>query len=98
MIGIIGIAIIFVTVFGGYVLAGGKMGIILKSLPFEMIMIGGAGVISGAIAGGFILGMMESVGLSVLSSFGDITYLVIFASLMVFLAIRPQGLMGKPWG
>ena len=29
---------------------------------------------------------------------GDITYLVIFASLMVFLAIRPQGLMGKPWG
>lgn len=65
---------------------------------FLMIMIGGAGVISGAIAGGFILGMMESVGLSVLSSYGDITYLVIFASLMIFLAIRPQGLMGKPWG
>jgi branched-chain amino acid transport system permease protein len=65
---------------------------------FLMIMIGGAGVISGAIAGGFILGMMESVGLTVLSAYGDITYLVIFASLMVFLAIRPQGLMGKPWG
>lgn len=65
---------------------------------FLMIMIGGAGVISGAIAGGFILGMMESVGLSVLSSYGDITYLMIFATLMVFLAIRPQGLMGKPWG
>lgn len=65
---------------------------------FLMIMIGGAGVISGAIAGGFILGMMESVGLSVLSSYGDITYLVIFATLMVFLSIRPQGLMGKPWG
>src|SRR5690606_34358914 len=65
---------------------------------FLMIMIGGAGVISGAIAGGFILGMMESVGLTVLAAYGDITYLVIFASLMVFLAIRPQGLMGKPWG
>jgi len=65
---------------------------------FLMIMIGGAGVISGAIAGGFILGMMESVGLTVLSAYGDITYLAIFASLMVFLAIRPQGLMGKPWG
>ncbi|GMB81936.1 branched-chain amino acid ABC transporter permease [Shinella zoogloeoides] len=65
---------------------------------FLMIMIGGAGVISGAIAGGFILGMMESVGLTVLSAYGDITYLVIFASLMVFLAFRPQGLMGKPWG
>ena len=65
---------------------------------FMMVMIGGAGVISGAIAGGFILGMMESVGLSVLHSYGDITYLMIFASLMVFLSIRPQGLMGKPWG
>ena len=65
---------------------------------FMMVMIGGAGVISGAIAGGFILGMMESIGLTVLSQYGDLTYLVIFASLMVFLAIRPQGLMGKPWG
>jgi chemotaxis protein MotA len=49
MIGIAGIAIIFVTVFGGYILAGGKLGIILKSLPFEMLMIGGAA------AGAFIL-------------------------------------------
>ncbi len=65
---------------------------------FLMVMIGGAGVVPGAIAGGFILGMLESVGLSVLRSYGDITYLVIFASLMIFLSIRPQGLMGKPWG
>ena len=65
---------------------------------FMMVMIGGAGVISGAIAGGFILGMVESIGLTVLAAYGDITYLVIFASLMVFLAVRPQGLMGKPWG
>jgi chemotaxis protein MotA len=44
MVGIIGIAIIFIMVFGGYIAAGGKLGIILKSLPFEMIMIGGAAV------------------------------------------------------
>lgn len=42
MIGIIGIVIIFVMVFGGYLAAGGKMGIIFKTLPFEMMMIGGA--------------------------------------------------------
>ncbi len=65
---------------------------------FMMIMIGGAGVVGGAIAGGFILGMMESVGLTVLREYGDVTYLAIFAALMVFLAIRPNGLMGKPWG
>lgn len=44
MIGIIGIITIFAMVFGGYLAAGGKMGIIIKSLPFEMMMIGGAAV------------------------------------------------------
>jgi len=44
MVGIIGIVTIFVMVFGGYLAAGGKMGIILKSLPFEMTMIMGAAV------------------------------------------------------
>lgn len=42
MVGLAGIVIVFVMIFGGYLLAGGKMGIILKALPFEMIMIGGA--------------------------------------------------------
>ena len=42
MFGLIGIVVIFVMVFGGYLLAGGKLGIILKSLPFEFMMIGGA--------------------------------------------------------
>ncbi|WP_135450116.1 flagellar motor stator protein MotA [Tabrizicola caldifontis] len=44
MLGLVGIAVILVMVFGGYALAGGKLGIILKALPFEMIMIGGAAV------------------------------------------------------
>ncbi len=34
MIGIIGIVVTFAMVFGGYLAAGGKMTIILKSLPF----------------------------------------------------------------
>ncbi len=65
---------------------------------FLMVMIGGAGVVPGAIIGGFILGMLESIGLTTLRQYGDITYLVIFVGLMVFLSIRPNGLMGKPWG
>lgn len=44
MIGIIGIVTIFAMVFGGYLAAGGKLAIILKALPFEMMMIGGAAV------------------------------------------------------
>ena len=46
MFGIVGIVVIFVMVFGGYLLAGGKMKIIVKALPFEMMMIGGAAVVA----------------------------------------------------
>ena len=42
MFGVIGIIVVFVMVFGGYLLAGGKFGVILASLPYEMMMIGGA--------------------------------------------------------
>lgn len=50
MIGLIGIVTIFVMVFGGYLAAGGKLAIILKALPFELAMIGGAAVGSFLIA------------------------------------------------
>ncbi len=50
MLGFIGIAVIFVMVFGGYTVAGGKMGIILHALPYEMAMIAGAAV------GAFLIG------------------------------------------
>lgn len=44
MIGLIGILVIFAMVFGGYLAAGGKLGIIVKALPFELMMIGGAAI------------------------------------------------------
>ncbi len=44
MFGVIGIVVIMVMVFGGYVLHGGNLEPILHALPFEMIMIGGAAV------------------------------------------------------
>lgn len=39
-----GFIFLLVTVFGGYMIAGGKFGIIMKALPFEMLMIGGAAI------------------------------------------------------
>lgn len=53
MIALAGIAFTFAMVFGGYLLAGGKLGIILKSLPFEMMMIGGAAIGSFALGNTF---------------------------------------------
>lgn len=42
MFGIIGIVVIFVMVFGGYMVAGGKIEIILHAAPHELVMIAGA--------------------------------------------------------
>jgi branched-chain amino acid transport system permease protein len=63
---------------------------------FIMVMLGGAGVVSGAIIGAFVLGFGEAFGYAYLP--GGTTYLVIFIALILFLVIRPQRIMGKPWG
>jgi chemotaxis protein MotA len=44
MFQIIGLVVLFGMVFGGFMLAGGHFDVILKALPFEMMMIGGAAV------------------------------------------------------
>jgi chemotaxis protein MotA len=44
MTAIAGFGFLLVMVFGGYMIAGGKFGIILGALPFEMMMIGGAAI------------------------------------------------------
>ncbi|AXC49032.1 flagellar motor stator protein MotA [Paracoccus suum] len=44
MFGLIGMALTFAMVFGGFILAGGHLEVILHSLPHEMMIIGGAAV------------------------------------------------------
>ena len=76
------------------IFAGSGNSISIKA--FTMMMIGGAGVIPGAIIGGFVLGIFESFGYGIFG--GTQTYLLIYAFLIVFLIFRPNGIMGKPWG
>ena len=66
MLGIIGIVVTLVMVFGGYLLAGGKLAIILKALPFEFMMIGGAAT------GAFLLGNEGSVVKQTLKDIGKV--------------------------
>src|SRR5690606_10208358 len=40
--GFVGILIVFVMVFGGFLIAGGNMSVIIKAAPIEMMIIGGA--------------------------------------------------------
>ena len=72
------------------------LGTAISIKAFVMVMIGGAGVVSGAILGAFVLGFAESIGYYLFP--GSVTYLLIFIGLIIFLIFRPQGIMGKPWG
>ena len=63
MFQIIGIVVVFVMVFGGFSLAGGHFDVILKALPFELMMIGGAAV------GAFLIGNKPK---TVMKTLGDL--------------------------
>ncbi|MCA8928247.1 MAG: flagellar motor stator protein MotA [Alphaproteobacteria bacterium] len=52
MLPIIGVVVVLACVFGGYVLAGGHLEIILEAIPHEMLTIGGAAVGAYMIANG----------------------------------------------
>ncbi len=50
---ILGLAMVFVLVFGGFMLSGGKLDIVLYALPYEGMMIGGAAIGAFVIANSF---------------------------------------------
>lgn len=66
MIGIVGIVVVVSMVFGGYLLAGGKMTIIVKALPFELMMIGGAA------AGAFLIANSGATAKHALKDLGKV--------------------------
>lgn len=72
------------------------VGTSISTKAFVMIMVGGAGVTSGAIVGGVLLGFAEAIGYDLLP--GSVTYLLIFVGMIIFLIFKPNGLFGKPWG
>ena len=65
------------------------MGTTLTTKSFVVVVLGGMGSIPGAIAGGFIIGLIEAFGGLVSTKYVDmIVYLILF----VVLIIRPQGI------
>lgn len=65
------------------------MGTTLTTKAFVVVVLGGMGSIPGAIAGGFIIGLIEALGGLVSTKYVDmIVYLILF----VVLIIRPQGI------
>lgn len=60
MYAIIGIVVLLVMVFGGFTISGGSLGPVMKAMPFEMLIIGGAAV--GAMIAGNSLHELKAIG------------------------------------
>ena len=67
MLNAIGFVIIFGCVFGGFALAGGKLGIVLEALPHEMLTIGGATL--GALLVGNQMNIVKQCGTGIVRAF-----------------------------
>ena len=69
-----------------------RPGLVLRSIAFTIVVLGGMGSFVGALVGGLIIGVVESVGgLWLGESLGQIGIFLIFILVLLF---RPQGLFG----
>jgi branched-chain amino acid transport system permease protein len=88
--GLSGIAgAIVAPVYGAY----SGMGSVVFSRALLVLMVGGMGSMSGALAGAFLIGILESFAFQFLGYWNLLVVLVLVGILMFF---RPGGLMGKP--
>lgn len=60
---------------------------------FFIVVLGGLGHIPGALAGGLILGILQSLSTNFLGA--GMTYILVFLVLYVVLIVRPAGIFGK---
>ena len=66
MVAIVGLVVLMICVFGGFIIAGGSLAPIIKAAPYEMFIIGGAGI------GGMITGNSSVILKGAFGGFGRV--------------------------
>jgi branched-chain amino acid transport system permease protein len=64
-------------------------------LALVVLVIGGIGRIEGALLGALLIGLINSFGLTLFPKFSSF---LVYAAMILVLAIRPSGLLGRPEG
>lgn len=68
-----------------------QSGLMVLTMVFCSVIIGGIGNVFGGLLGGMVIGMLLAVGAAFFAPFKEI---VVFVVLLVILSVRPQGLLG----
>lgn len=69
------------------------VGLLLGLFAFVVVVLGGLGNIVGAVLGGLIIGLVESVGSAMMP--GSLARVVTFGLFVLMVLLRPQGLFGR---
>lgn len=64
-------------------------------LALVVLVVGGVGRVQGALLGALLIGLLTSFGLTL---FPSLASFMVYAAMIVVLAIRPAGLLGRPAG
>jgi branched-chain amino acid transport system permease protein len=93
---VFGIGVALAAIAGALILPlrGGQpaMGNELNAISFVVVVIGGLGSFAGAVAGGIIVGLVQSLMTLVFPAADEVA---IFVAMAVVLLVRPQGLFGR---
>lgn len=80
-----------------YPLVQPYMGTMPGLKAFIAAVIGGIGLLPGAMLGGFVLGMVEALAKALIpSAYSQLSQAIVFAVLILVLLLKPAGLLGKP--
>ncbi len=71
------------------------MGTMVGLKAFVAAVVGGIGNITGAMVGGFLLGLLETFGVALLGIPSGFKDTIAFAVLIIILLLKPEGLLGK---
>ena len=71
------------------------MGTMVGLKAFVAAVVGGIGNITGAMLGGFLLGLLETFGVAILGIPQGFKAAIAFAVLILILLLKPEGLLGK---
>jgi branched-chain amino acid transport system permease protein len=60
-----------------------------------VVILGGMGNIEGAVVGGFLLGLVETLTIAYLPGGSDVKDAIAFLILFLILLLKPDGIMGR---
>ncbi len=86
--GLAGISVIFSTIDAGIAPSSGLNALLIATIS---VIVGGTSSISGGVAGGFLIGVAENVGIWKIAS--EWKQAIAFGVLVVFILLRPTGLL-----